>query len=442
MAGTGCFDEVRVQAFIAGTVSDVDRPAAERHLDECESCRELVAALAQDKTRDEEPAPAAADPTSLAPGTVVSGRFRVIEPLGAGATAMTYRVADEQLGVESALKVIVDSGAGAMRRVARELVIARKLNHPNVCRVHDVGRTEDLDFFSMELVSGETLEKTIQRGIPEADVPAMLDQICAGIEAAHAQEIVHRDLKPSNILVEAGTGRVVLMDFGLAADLDMELSRGHIVGTPAYWAPEQARGEDPSKASDVYSLGLIAYRMFARKPFKLSDEAALTHVPRRYRATIARCLEAAPSARFPDGAAVRRALAKAQRGSGRNAAIALGIALAVIGVIVIMQRTSTSANNAAFVAAAPATQAPSAVVVAPTVPSATLAMTVDSSPSAPAPAPVASAVASGTSIGSAAAAPRTGRGKPVAVAPRASTSTPASATSGATKVDTDLLYKQ
>jgi len=431
-----CFDEVRVQAFVAGTVSDLDRPAAERHLDECESCRELVAALAQDRSRDEE-GPAAADPASLAPGTVVSGRFRVIEPLGAGATAMTYRVADEQLGVESALKVIVDSGAGATRRVARELVIARKLNHPNVCRVHDVGRTEDLDFFSMELVSGETLEKTIQRGIPEGEVPAMLDQICAGIEAAHAQEIVHRDLKPSNILVEAGTGRVVLMDFGLAADLDMELSRGHIVGTPAYWAPEQARGEDPSKASDVYSLGLIAYRMLTRRPFKLSDEAALTHVPRRYRAMIARCLEATPSARFQDGAAVRRALANAQRGSGRTALIALGIAL-VVGGVVIAQRTSTSGGSAASVPPVPATQTPSAVAATPIAPSATSTLAAESPTSTPSATPVSNASASGVSVASTAATSRTLRGKPAATAPSSS----ASAASSATRSDTDLLYKQ
>jgi serine/threonine-protein kinase len=155
----------------------------------------------------------------------------------------------------------------------------------------------------MELVEGETLAELLARESPSTEeAVAILRAVAEGLAAVHAGGIVHRDVKPANVMIERSTGRPVLMDFGFAADLDVKQSR-RVVGTPSFWAPEQARGEPATPASDVYSLGLIAYRLLTGSDFSLSARDALARVPRRYRRFVAACVAPRPRDRPRDAAA-------------------------------------------------------------------------------------------------------------------------------------------
>src|SRR5262249_54368756 len=149
----------------------------------------------------------------------------------------------------------------------------------------------------------------------------------AGLAAVHAQGIVHRDLKPANVMIvrSAGGERPVLTDFGFATELRGDHSR-RLVGTPSFWAPEQARGEAPTPASDIYSFGLLAFEWLAGREFALSDPGAPDRLPRAWRGFVGRCLEPRPSDRFADGNAAVAALKR--RTLPPPWAIAIGTALA------------------------------------------------------------------------------------------------------------------
>lgn len=181
-----------------------------------------------------------------------------------------------------------DSEFGDREGFTRELRVGRKVSHANVCRLYDAGSTDHHDYITMELIAGDTLARVLEDGeLPRERALELLAAIAAGLGAAHRLGIVHRDLKPANVMVERATGRAVLTDFGFATDLDAKQSR-RLVGTPAYWAPEQARGEKVTPASDVYAFGVLAYRLLARREFSLSDRDALEHVPRDLRRVVAR----------------------------------------------------------------------------------------------------------------------------------------------------------
>jgi serine/threonine-protein kinase len=203
------------------------------------------------------------------PGRLVAGRYRIIALLGKGGMGEVYRADDLTLGQPVALKFLPDEAArdeALVERFKNEVRIARRVSHPNVCRVYDVGDVEGHTFFTMEYVDGEDLASLLRRigRLPEDKALDIARQLCAGLAAAHAKGVLHRDLKPANIMLD-GRGQVVVTDFGLAGVADQIQGAEVRSGTPAYMAPEQLAGTEVSTRSDIYSLGLVLYEVFTGK---------------------------------------------------------------------------------------------------------------------------------------------------------------------------------
>ena len=203
------------------------------------------------------------------PGRLLAGRYRIIALLGKGGMGEVYRADDLTLGQAVALKFLPDEAArdqALQERFKNEVRIARRVSHPNVCRVYDVGDMEGHTFFTMEYVDGEDLASLLRRigRLPEDKALDIARQLCAGLAAAHAKGVLHRDLKPANIMLD-GRGQVVITDFGLAGLADQIQGPEVRSGTPAYMAPEQLAGKEVSTRSDIYSLGLVLYEVFTGK---------------------------------------------------------------------------------------------------------------------------------------------------------------------------------
>lgn len=223
----------------------------------------------------------------MKPGTaeepVQIGRYHVRGRLGQGGFATVYRAWDPMLRREVALKVLLPELAGDAGLRARFLAEARVLaglRHPAIAVVHDVGETEGLPFFAMELIDGRTLaQATIGgRSLPLGDVITIAERLCAAVDAMHAAGVLHRDIKASNVMVD-GDGRVVLMDFGIARTEDsVETTRADgILGTPVAMAPEQVRGDPCGPAADVYAIGVLVYHLLAGQPPFTGDAVRVLH---------------------------------------------------------------------------------------------------------------------------------------------------------------------
>src|SRR5437016_10755863 len=173
---------------------------------------------------------------------------------------VVYRADDLTLGQAVALKFLPDDAArdeALVERFRNEVRIARRVSHPNVCRVYDVGDVDGHTFFTMEYVDGEDLASLLRRigRLPHDKALDIARQLCAGLAAAHSLGVIHRDLKPANVMID-GRGTARITDFGLAALAD-EAHRGEMSGTPAYMAPEQRSGGEVTARTDLYALGLI-----------------------------------------------------------------------------------------------------------------------------------------------------------------------------------------
>jgi len=196
------------------------------------------------------------------PGTLLGGRYRIVERLGRGGMGEVYRADDLKLGQPVALKFLppdVDKDPARLTQLHTEVRMARQVSHPNVCRVYDIDEIDGATFLSMEYVDGEDLSSLLKRvgRFPEERGLEIARQICAGLAAAHERDVIHRDLKPANVMLD-GTGKVRITDFGLAG-VSGEAIRA---GTPAYMAPEQLAGSDVTARSDIYALGLVLYEIF------------------------------------------------------------------------------------------------------------------------------------------------------------------------------------
>jgi hypothetical protein len=203
------------------------------------------------------------------PGSLLAERYRIVALLGRGGMGEVYRADDLTLGQPVALKFLPEEAAndaGLLERFRGEVRIARKVSHPNVCRVYDVGEVDGLTYFTMEYVDGEDLASLLRRigRLPNDKAVDIARQLCAGLAAAHAKGVLHRDLKPANIMLD-GRGQAVITDFGLAALTDQVPGAEVRSGTPAYMAPEQLAGKEVTEKSDLYSLGLVLYEVFTGK---------------------------------------------------------------------------------------------------------------------------------------------------------------------------------
>ena len=208
----------------------------------------------------------AAEPTCLLSGTLLGERYRVVSFLGRGGMGEVYRADDLKLEEPVALKLLpcaFSHDVMRRKRLVEEVRIARKITHPNICRVHDVGEAEGLHFLSMEYIDGEDLAALLRRigRLPKAKAMEIGLEVCAGLAAAHRLDILHHDLKPANLMLD-GEGRARISDLGLAGFC----GTSERSGSPAYMAPERWDGAKATIQSDLYALGLVLYELFTGLP--------------------------------------------------------------------------------------------------------------------------------------------------------------------------------
>ena len=265
----------------------LDRPVAERDAflaDACgddEELRQEIASLlsfhAVEATTSHD---IKAEP--FQPGTVFAGRYRMVTRLGRGGMGDVWRAEDLILQTPVALKVIHATGPEARQRVLNEVRLARQITHPSVCRVFDVGETDDgAVFYTMELIDGEDLAALLRRvgRMPPERAADTARQLCGALAAAHERGVLHRDLKPANILID-DSGRVRITDFGVAI-MRADASQHTLTGTPGYMAPEQRTPGAPlSERTDVYALGVVLYELIVgRHPFRDRGTGATPPAP-------------------------------------------------------------------------------------------------------------------------------------------------------------------
>ncbi len=262
------------------------------------------------------------------------GRYTILETIGRGAMGVVYKARDPLIGRTLAIKTITLSGLlsegqlGEFKaRFFREAQAAGLLHHANIVTIHDVGVENDVPFMAMEFVEGTSLAKRLKEegrlGAEEA--VHVIRQVAEGLAYAHERGIVHRDIKPDNILIENGTGRAVIADFGVAHVTTSELTRtGEILGTPFFMSPEQVLGDPLDGRSDLFSLGVVFYLMLVgRRPFKGDTISSVCYhivhgqaeplphdpaIPAALASVIETMLCKEPAGRYPDGHALVRAL--------------------------------------------------------------------------------------------------------------------------------------
>ena len=294
-------------------------------------------------------------------GDTVAGRYKIVRFVARGGMGEVYEAEDVELRGRVALKTIRPEIAldhQAIERFKREIHLARQVTHPNVCRIFDIGYHRmpgspggpevEITFLTMEFLAGETLDKRVRgagRMTPAEALP-LVRQMAVALAAAHAMGIVHRDFKSGNVaLVPAREGesvRAVVTDFGLARgsaagdSFASATATGHVVGTPAYMAPEQVEGKPVTAAADIYALGVVIYEMVTGKwPFMGESSLSVAvkrlmeppappriHAPDldpRWERVILRCLERNPTDRFASVEEVVRALGGETVGVSRRA---------------------------------------------------------------------------------------------------------------------------
>jgi len=268
---------------------------------------------------------------SLLPGQRLNDRYEIRRFIAAGGFGEVYEADDTERGERIALKLFRPEFATAdhVSWLRREVQLARRIQHPNICRVFDFVQNTQASFLTMELLEGETLASYLRRegALSERRALPLIRQIVAALAAAHASGVIHRDLKPGNIMLVPrpdGPLRLVVTDFGLARQSSLDRrttvsaqSSTAAFGTPAYMAPEQIAGRPPGPPADIYSLGVVLHEMLTGElPF--AGDSPLALAVRKTRETpasplhlapalrpawercILRCLEPNPANRFAD----------------------------------------------------------------------------------------------------------------------------------------------
>jgi eukaryotic-like serine/threonine-protein kinase len=306
--------------------------------------------------------------SALQPGQQFGPRYRILRHIGSGGMGAVYQAWDASLGTAVALKVIKIGSANPAvareleARFKRELLLARKVSHPNVVRIHDLGEVGETKYLTMAFVEGGDLASVLETAgrLPVSRALAIARQIAAGLAAAHDAGVVHRDLKPANVIIDAD-GTALLTDFGIARSTEaggINTMPGAVLGTLDYMAPEQAKGGGADRRSDIYAFGLILYELLAgRRPAGAPDGGLAGLLERIEQRTpslgtiapqtppdltrvVTRCLEANPAARYQSARELLEALEAlgpdgVARASSRRTRRGLAIAAAVLVVAVI-----------------------------------------------------------------------------------------------------------
>jgi serine/threonine-protein kinase len=231
-------------------------------------------------------APSYASRAAALVGMTVDGRYRLVDHLASGGMGSVFRAEHVYMRKPLAVKILrpeLSTLPDIVERFRREAQIAASLEHQNIVRVTDFGRSADgWLFLVMELLEGESLYDRLRSGVqlPAEETASILVQVCRGLEAAHERGVVHRDLKPENIFLTRPDGTVKILDFGIAKLSDPtsagDTHSGIVVGTPEYLSPEQASGGAVDARADVYAAGLIGWRMLAgHHPYQADDARAL-----------------------------------------------------------------------------------------------------------------------------------------------------------------------
>jgi serine/threonine-protein kinase len=259
---------------------------------------------------------------ALAPSTVVASRYEILSLLGRGGMGTVYKARDRALEDTVAVKILrSDVAEDLAKRFRSEIKLARRVRHRNVCGIHEYGEDGRLRYITMEFIEGTDLKRLLREHGPLAAQEAfdVAIQLAKGLQAIHDTGIIHRDLKTSNVMMDRN--RVVrLMDFGIAKQVGPEATAtatavGHILGTPEYMSPEQARGEKIDLRSDLYALGIVIYEIFTgdvpfhgvtpiatiykqiQDPVPLDGPAA-ERIPRQLTAVLKKAMAKEPSARY------------------------------------------------------------------------------------------------------------------------------------------------
>jgi serine/threonine-protein kinase len=285
-------------------------------------------------------------------------RYRVEARIGQGGMAEVYRGFDPALERTVAIKVLLppyDRDAGFVARFRREAQAAARLSHPNIVGVYDTGADGETQYIVMEYIEGRTLASFLAGGGKPTPMQAVElgDKIAGALAAAHAQGIVHRDIKPANVMVTR-EGAVKVMDFGIAR-LQSDATApqtSSVIGTPAYFSPEQAQGLPVDARSDIYSLGCVLYELLAhRPPFTGDTPVAIAYkqvnespvppsqvnpdVPPRLDAVVMKCMAKNPANRYQSAAELSADLDRVRKGQEVEATplLAVGAAGAATQVI-------------------------------------------------------------------------------------------------------------
>lgn len=298
-------------------------------------------------------------------------RYRIESLLGQGGMGKVYRALDRELNRSVALKLVRPELAidpQSMARFRQELLLASKVSHRNILRIHDLGDVDGVKFISMALVDGLDLHDLIAKtgALPNARALNIALQLCSALDAAHSENVIHRDLKPRNILLD-NSDHVFVTDFGLAKSMELEAASmtrtGDFIGTPLYMSPEQIESKPVDHRSDIYSLGLILHEivtgdlpfagrssvqvMHSRMTMAPKDPKALApDLPHYFAAVIAKCLILDPQQRYQHASEIRRdleagiapkrpLLARVPKPNRTWGIVAAAMALAIVGTLAV-----------------------------------------------------------------------------------------------------------
>jgi eukaryotic-like serine/threonine-protein kinase len=218
----------------------------------------------------------------LQPGDLIGARYEILALLGEGGMGSVYKAMDREVERTVALKLIrpeLASNPAILARFKQELLTAHQVTHKNVIRIYDISEADGVKFITMEFVEGHDLRRilTDQGKLPIEMAVEIIRQVCLALDAAHSAGVIHRDLKPQNIMQEAKTGRILVMDFGLARTIggDGMTQTGALLGTIEYMSPEQSMGKTLDQRSDIFAVGLIFYELLVGKtPYKADTAMA------------------------------------------------------------------------------------------------------------------------------------------------------------------------